>query len=190
MAAPTVAIIAPGAMGAAVGRRMVRAGCRVLTSLEGRSPSSAERAKAAGMEDASLLDIARRADWVLSIIPPSSALAFAERFKAAHAQVTAEPPRGLAFVDCNAVSPETAKRVARVFDGSTVRFVDAGIVGGPPSDGYDPAFYASADPTDGDLLDQFVELGQWGLRVEPLRGDGAGIGAASALKMSYAVSVS
>ena len=186
MAAPTIAIIAPGAMGAAVGHRMVRSGCRVLTSLEGRSPASVARAKAAGMEDASLPDIAARAEWVLSILPPSSALAFAESFKAAHAAATTT--RGLAFVDCNAVSPETAKRVARVFEGSAVRFVDAGIVGGPPTDGYDPAFYASAEPADAEVLDEFIALSKWGLRVEPLRGEGAGVGDASALKMSYAVS--
>ena len=190
MTAPTVAIIAPGTMGAGVGGRMVRAGCRVLTSLEGRSISSVERAKAAGLEDASLPDIARHADWVLSILPPSSALVFAERFKAVHAQTGDSPPRSLAFVDCNAVSPETAKRVAGVFAGSTIRFVDAGIIGIPPSHGYDPAFYASVDPTDVDLLDEFVALGQWGLKVEPLRGNGAGIGAASAVKMSHAVTVS
>ncbi|TFK92052.1 6-phosphogluconate dehydrogenase C-terminal domain-like protein [Polyporus arcularius HHB13444] len=182
--APTIAIIAPGGMGAAVAHRFTKSGCTVLTTLEGRSPASIERAKAAGMEDASLAVIAQRASWVLSILPPSSALSFAEQFKKAYDD--ASPKSKLAFVDCNAVSPETAKRVARVFDGSAVRFVDAGIVGGPPTDGYDPAFYASVDPGDSELLDQFIALGKWGLRVMPLRGEGAGVGDASALKMSYA----
>ncbi|KAH9940538.1 6-phosphogluconate dehydrogenase C-terminal domain-like protein [Epithele typhae] len=185
MLAPTIAIIAPGAMGAAVGARLVRAGCSVLTSLAGRSPASAARARAAGMVDATLPDISRRADWVFSILPPSSALAFAESFKAA--LVRDEDRKGkLAFVDCNAISPETAKRVAKVFTGTGVRFVDAGIVGGPPTDTYNPAFYASAEAEDMDLLDAFVGLEKYGLRVEPLRGEGTGVGDASALKMSYA----
>ena len=59
----------------------------------------------------------------------------------------------------------------------------------PPTDGYDPAFYASADPADVEVLDGFIALSKWGLRVEPLRGEGTGVGDASALKMSYAVSV-
>ncbi|KAI0661262.1 6-phosphogluconate dehydrogenase C-terminal domain-like protein [Cubamyces menziesii] len=190
---PTFAVIAPGAMGAAVGHRLTKAGCTVLTNLEGRSPATVERARAAGMQDASLGEIAARAQWVLSILPPSAALEFAQSFRdAAAANVSAG---NLTFVDCNAVSPETAKKIARVFETDDVngerserrvRFVDAGIVGGPPTEGYDPAFYASADPRDEGLLDEFVALGKWGLRIVPLRGEGAGIGDASALKMSYA----
>ncbi|EJF57748.1 6-phosphogluconate dehydrogenase C-terminal domain-like protein [Dichomitus squalens LYAD-421 SS1] len=181
---PTIAVIAPGTMGAAVASRFTKAGCTVLTTLEGRSASTIERAKKAGMEDASLVDIARRADFVLSIIPPSSAVVFAEAFKKAYDASSGNPK--LAFADCNAVSPETVKRIARVFDGSTVRFVDASIIGGPPTDGYDPAFYASAAPEDERTLDSFVGLSAWGLRTVALKGEGAGVGDASALKMSYA----
>ncbi|KAH9895064.1 6-phosphogluconate dehydrogenase C-terminal domain-like protein [Cubamyces lactineus] len=192
---PTFAVIAPGAMGAAVGHRLTKAGCTVLTNLEGRSPATVGRARAAGMQDASLAEIADRAEWVLSILPPSAALAFAQSFRDAAAKSAWAAAGSLTFVDCNAVSPETAKKIARVFevDGAEgerserrVRFVDAGIVGGPPTDGYDPAFYASADPRDEGLLDEFVALGKWGLRIVPLKGEGAGIGDASALKMSYA----
>ncbi|KAI8994096.1 6-phosphogluconate dehydrogenase C-terminal domain-like protein [Trametes punicea] len=198
--APTIAVIAPGAMGAAVGQRLAKSGCTVLTTLGGRSPATVERALAAGMQGASLADIARRAQWVLSILPPSAALALAEKFRNAHEEAfgaeaspasTAESGSGegqrLVFVDCNAVSPETARKIGRVFEGSAVRFVDAGIVGGPPREGYDPAFYASVDPGDGDLLENFVALGEkWGLKVVPLKGEGARVGDASALKMSYA----
>ncbi|KAI0768685.1 6-phosphogluconate dehydrogenase C-terminal domain-like protein [Trametes elegans] len=182
--APIIAVIAPGAMGAAVGHRLVKSGCTVLTTLEGRSQATIDRARAAGLQDATLADIARRADWVLSILPPSSALALAEAFQEAYAGAAAG--RTVAFADCNAVSPETVKRVARVFEASAVRFVDASIIGGPPTDGYDPVFYASVRPEDGRLLDEFVGLGKYGLKVSPLRGEGAGIGDASALKMSYA----
>ena len=173
-------------MGAAVAGRFTKAGCTVLTTLEGRSASTIERAKKAGMEDTSLGDIARRADWVLSIIPPSSALAFAEEFKKAFEASGGNPKLG--FADCNAVNPDTVKGIARVFAGSPVRFVDASIIGGPPTDGYDPAFYASAAPEDTDALNAFIALNAWGLRTIALRGDGARVGDASALKMSYAVS--
>ena len=46
---PVVAVIAPGMMGAAVGKRLVDHGLKVLTSLQGRSAETRERAKAAGM---------------------------------------------------------------------------------------------------------------------------------------------
>lgn len=60
-----------------------------------------------------------------------------------------------------------------------------GIIGGPPHEGYDPVFYASAD--DGAALEEFQSLGQYGLKISPLTGEGVGVGDASALKMSYAV---
>ncbi|CDO72781.1 hypothetical protein BN946_scf184994.g34 [Trametes cinnabarina] len=187
---PTIAVIAPGAMGAAVGHRLAKSGCAVLTNLDGRSPASVERARAAGMHDTPLSEIAQRAQWVLSILPPSSALAFAQAFRDAYSASAAggSAKEGLTFVDCNAVSPETARKIAGVFEGSAIRFIDAGIVGRPPQDGYDPAFYASVDPREPELLEGFVQLGkEWGLRVVPLTGEGAGIGDASALKMSYAL---
>jgi 3-hydroxyisobutyrate dehydrogenase-like beta-hydroxyacid dehydrogenase len=41
---PVVAVIAPGAMGAPVGKRMVEHGLKVLTSLQGRSAETIARA--------------------------------------------------------------------------------------------------------------------------------------------------
>ena len=43
---PTIAVIAPGAMGSAIGARLVEHGARVLTSLDGRGPASRARAAA------------------------------------------------------------------------------------------------------------------------------------------------
>jgi 3-hydroxyisobutyrate dehydrogenase-like beta-hydroxyacid dehydrogenase len=58
-------------------------------------------------------------------------------------------------------------------------FVDASIIGGPPRAGYDgPAIYAS-----GADASRFAPLGEFGLVVRVLD---APIGAASAMKMSYA----
>ena len=74
----TVAIIAPGNMGAAVGGRLTQNKVNVLTSLAGRSQASANRAKAAGMTavaDAQLTE----SDFLLSIVPPGDALALAQR---------------------------------------------------------------------------------------------------------------
>ena len=172
-------------MGAAVGRRLTTAGLTVLTHLNGRSPATRKRAEDAGMKDASLADIASQANWVLSILPPSEAYAFAQRFRDAHSE--AARTRSLGFADCNAVNPTTVKRIAALFHGTPIKFIDAGIIGGPPQDDYDPVFYSSVNPEDDATLEEFAALRQYGLNVKPLRGEGAGIGDASALKMSYAV---
>lgn len=184
MAPPTLAVVAAGAMGAAVARRLTSAGCTVLTNLEGRSQATRERAASAGMVDVPLSELAARSRWVLSILPPGDALAFATRFREVAPR---QPSSRVAFADCNAVSPETVKKIAALFAGSGIGFVDAGIIGGPPREGYDPVFYASAAPEDSALLDEFAGLSKYGLKVSSLRGDGAGVGDASALKMSYAV---
>jgi len=70
--APVVAVVAPGMMGAAVGKRLADNGLKVLTSLKGRSQETVARASAAGMIAASDEEIAA-ADFILSILPPADA---------------------------------------------------------------------------------------------------------------------
>ncbi|CAL1708324.1 unnamed protein product [Somion occarium] len=179
-------------MGSAVAKRLTTAGLTVLTNLDGRSPASRARAHDAGMQDVPLSDIPLKANWVLSILPPSDALSFAQKFRDAyysHLGNTARPTstsHQVAFADCNAVNPQTVKRISHTFVNTPIKFIDAGIIGGPPNDDYDPVIYASADAQDTAVLDAFERLSKYGLKVSPLRGEGAGIGDASALKMSYA----
>ena len=171
---PVVAVIAPGAMGAAVGRRLAEHGVKVLTSLSGRSAETAERAKAAGMTAASDAEIAAT-DFILSILPPGDALPLAERFASALAASNAKP----IYVDCNAINPRTVDQVALAIAPSGSAFVDAGIIGGPPKPGdAGPRFYAS-----GTAAPQFATLRNFGLDIRVLEGAPS---AASALKMSYA----
>ena len=75
---PTIAIVAPGAMGAGVASCLTAKGATVLTSLNGRSPESRQRAAAAGMRDVSDAELAE-ADFLLSIVPPADAVALARR---------------------------------------------------------------------------------------------------------------
>ena len=171
---PVVAIIAPGAMGAAVGKRLTSHGVRVLTSLTGRSEATVARARDAGMAAASDAEIAA-ADFMLSILPPGDALALAQRFAPILSASNAKP----VYVDCNAINPKTVDRVAAVVAPTDCPFVDSGIIGSPPKPGdAGPRFYAS-----GPAAPRFATLRQYGLDVRVL--DGA-MSAASALKMSYA----
>lgn len=177
--AQTIAVVGAGAMGSAVARRLVQNGCTVLSILDGRSEATRQRAVDAGMKDVSYTSLASQASIVLSILPPSDAFSFASAFYSFAMKVDSKA----IFVDCNAVNPVSVKKIAAIFQGSGVGFVDAGIIGGPPKDGYDPTFYYSANSKDS--MSQFGELGKLGLKVRALEG---GIGSASALKMSYAVS--
>jgi putative dehydrogenase len=171
---PVVAVIAPGAMGAGVGKRLADNGLKVLTSFTGRSPETVARAKASGMVSASDEEIAA-SDFILSILPPGDALSLAERFVPALKASNAKP----VYVDCNAINPKTVERVAAAITPTECAFVDAGIIGSPPKPGdAGPRIYAS-----GAAAQRFAALRDFGLDIRVL--DGA-MSAASALKMSYA----
>jgi len=171
----TIAIIGAGEMGAAVGRRMRESGARVITTLAGRGAASAERVRQAQLEVIEDDDrIAREARFILSIVPPGVALSVAERFRAP-IERTAEKP---IFVDCNAVSPATVRRIAATLAPSRCSFIDAGIIGGPPRGNYNPRFYAS-----GPTAQAMTRLRDFGLDIEVLDEK---IGTASGLKLSYA----
>ena len=189
----TVAVVAPGNMGAAVARRLAENGARVLTWLTGRSAASEARARAAGMVAVELRQLAE-AEIVLSILPPAHALGFARQMAAVLAgsagSARAEGATGSAgapdvskpvFVDCNAVSPDTAREIAAVFARVGMPFVDGAIIGLPPKPGEPgPHFYLAGETR---ATSRGLLLAERGLDVRVLDGP---VGAASALKMCYA----
>lgn len=172
----TVAILSPGDMGHSVGRDLSGRGLRIITCLEGRSERTRKLAAAAGFTDAgSLVEMVSQADLILSIMPPSSAL------ETAHALASAIMAAGSTPIvaDCNAVSPETARKIASVMDDCGAPFVDAGIVGPPPGKSDQPTrFYVS-----GPQADAFAAIDGGGISVRQM---GPEIGRASAIKMCYA----
>lgn len=171
---PVVSIIAPGNMGAALAHCLTTNGVEVRTSLEGRGPASAERARHAGMIP-STEDQIVEADFVLSVVPPGDALALAERLALPLAAAARKP----VYVDCNAVDPNTALRIEAVVAPTGAAFVDGGIIGMPPSPGSTKTIlYVS-----GKAAGHVETLGGLGLNVRVVDGP---VGAASALKMSYA----
>ncbi|MBI5264993.1 MAG: NAD(P)-dependent oxidoreductase [Bradyrhizobium sp.] len=171
---PSIAILAPGAMGSAVARRLSEHGVRVLTSLKGRSDATAKRAAEAGMIAAEDSELAG-ADIILSIVPPGQAVALAERLAALIAGTGKKP----VVIDCNAVNVETVLGIERIIAAAGARFVDGGIIGFPPRPGSTgPAFHVS-----GEHAREALALNQFGLDLSIIDGP---VGAASALKMSYA----
>jgi len=171
---PIVTVIAPGMMGSAVAKRLTASGVEVRTSLTGRSAATIARARAAGMTDATEMELVE-ADFILSIVPPGEALSLAERLAPAMRDAKRKP----IYVDCNAVSPSTVQRIDRVVRDTGATFVDGGIIGPPPeTDSTKTRIYLS-----GPDAAKVTVLGQYGLSTPIQAGP---VGAASAMKMSYA----
>jgi 3-hydroxyisobutyrate dehydrogenase-like beta-hydroxyacid dehydrogenase len=172
---PVVGIMAQGGMGAATAQRLTGKGVEVLTVTTGRSAASAERAAKAGMKPVSE-DAFVQADFILSIVPPREAIPLAKRMAPFLMRTRKKP----IYIDLNAISPDTAMMVEMIVAPSKCGFLDGGIIGIPPreSDGYSPVFYVSGP--DGEKA---KALEEYGLRISVLD---LPVGAASALKMSYA----
>ena len=171
---PTVAIIAPGNMGAGIARRLTENKVTVLTTLKGRSEASVTRARAAGMQDVDERQL-MEADFLLSIVPPGEAMALAKHF----APLLSAANRKPVYADCNAVSPATMTRIAAVIAETGAPFAAAGIIGPPPK----PGSNNTKIYTSGLAAGRLATLGDYGLIVPVLDGP---LTAASALKMSYA----
>lgn len=176
MARPRVAILSPGDMGGGVGAALAARGHEVLTCLAGRGAETRARAERCGFRAVADLEaVAAEADLVLSILPPESAPELAR----ALAQAMERAGRAPAFADCNAVAPETARRIAALFDGAGAPVIDAGIVGwAPRPEGPPTRFYVSGPAAR--LMDALDGPGI------SIRHCGPEIGRASAVKMCYA----
>lgn len=175
MSFETIAIMMPGDMGHAVGRVLGEHGHRVITNLTGRGEHSRNLAQIGGLEDVgSLEEVIRQADMILSILPPSAALSLSESVAEEMKRQNKYPT----YVDCNAVSPQTAQNIAKTISESGAPFIDAGIIGSAPGKGGTPRFYVS-----GVDLGPMLSLDGKGIQVLEA---GQKAGQASAMKMVYA----
>ena len=171
----TIAIIATGDMGHAVGRVLGEHGHRVITDLSRRSERSRQLARAGGIADLGSLDaVVTAADIFLSIAPPVAATDIATDVIAAMQRCARRVP----FADCNAISPMTAMAMADDFEAAGIPFVDAGIIGRAPGGEAKTQFYAS-----GAAAELLMVLNDKGMAVTVLSDR---IGDASALKMCFA----
>ncbi|MFE2586684.1 DUF1932 domain-containing protein [Streptomyces sp. NPDC059378] len=170
---PTVGILHPGSMGAAVAACAAKNANSVLWCTDGRSPTSAARAQEFGLTPmAELPELLNRSDIVLSLCPPAAAEDLAR-------EVAGHGFTGV-YVEGNAISPERAVRIAQLLEpGATV--VDGGVIGSPPVRGKSPALYLSGPAA----ATARVEALFAGTAVQT-RTLGTEIGQASALKLAYA----
>jgi 3-hydroxyisobutyrate dehydrogenase-like beta-hydroxyacid dehydrogenase len=170
-----IAIISPGDMGHAIGRVLRERGLDVITCLAGRSERTRKRSAEVGIRDvASLDELVRQADLILSIHVPAEALSAARLIAESMRRVS----RGPYYADCNAVSPATVGAIAEIITSAGGRFIDASIIGFPPAEGVTPRLYVS-----GPHAEVMSVLDGKGMEVVKLDDE---IGAASGIKMCYA----
>lgn len=159
-------VLHPGNMGVSVA-----AACSgtVLWASEGRSAETIERASDAGLTDAgSLTALVDAADLVISVCPPHGAEALA--------LAVADTGFDGCYVDANAISPVTSRRIAACLE----NFVDGSLIGPPTREPGTTRLYL-AGPDAVRVADRFA-----GSPLDARVLDGCGVGSASALKMAYA----
>ncbi|TIV62134.1 NAD(P)-dependent oxidoreductase [Mesorhizobium sp.] len=170
----TIAIAGIGEMGVTLARRMIAKGHRVVT-LPPRSEASVQRAMEAGIEVIQEEEICK-ADFFFSVVPSEAALPLAERVALICRGQSCKP----VYCDWNAISPALMHRIATHLSEAGIKIVDGGIIGladwSLASPG--PTLYASG--ADAKLLKENRDLG---LQISIMDAD---LGAASALKLSYA----
>ncbi len=171
----TIGILSPGDMGHTVGDVLHQNGLRVITCLQGRSQRTRDLAQKAGILDVPTYpQLVTEADLILSIMVPAQALNAAELV----ADALQQTDTTLTYSDCNAIAPQTVRKLGKVITSAGGVFVDASIIGPPPRRPGATRFYAS-----GPQLNAFADLNNYGLDVRVL---GDEIGLASAIKMCYA----
>ena len=140
-----LAVLHPGAMGAAVAACLVGRGHEVGWLRTGRSEAALRRAEKAGLTPYDdLAELLAHADIVFSICPPHGALGVARALAGF----------GGIVVDANAISPETAVLIGRTVTGGGARYVDGGIIGPAPFTAGTTRLYLAGD--DGEVANLFA----------------------------------
>ncbi len=122
----TIGILYPGEMGTALGKLLSVAGFHVITTTEGRSSRTQRLCHDSGLKALnSVIEVLEHADVVISLVPPSAALALARRV-AVHRERSTER---LLYIDANSVSPMTVAQISEVLRPASIDFVDASIFG-------------------------------------------------------------
>ena len=171
----TVAILSPGDMGSAVGRRLRESELDVITCLVDRSDRTRALSAKAGIRDVPTMEeLVEQSDLIMSMTVSEAVSSLCKQVADALTATGADT----LFAECNAIAPQLVRDLERVITGAGGRFVDVSIIGGPPRPGYSPHFYAS-----GEQAFEFEQLNGLGLTVLKLDGE---VGQASGIKMCYA----
>lgn len=169
-----IAIVSAGEMGGAIGGVLNSAGIACATTLLDRGDETRARAIQAKMHiSPDLSSLVGSCDLFLSVLPPAAATHLAEQVS----NLARASGKHFTFVEANAIAPTHAHDIARLFSGTNVTFIDAGIIGSPPNTSI-PRLYVSGPNST--LLNAADGI------AFNIRHLGPEIGRASGMKMSYA----
>jgi 3-hydroxyisobutyrate dehydrogenase-like beta-hydroxyacid dehydrogenase len=119
-------------------------------------------------------DLVRDTEMILSILVPGEAEKAARKVSEAFSNAD----ENSLYVDCNAISPATSRKIDKIIRSKGSNYVDASIIGPPPRREGITKFYAS-----GPDAEDFMVLTDYGLDIRLL---GSEIGLGKGIKMVYA----
>lgn len=124
--ATTVGILHCGEMGSAFGKLLRKGGLQVITSCQGRTRATEERARSAGIEILSTVsDVAARSQFVFSFVLPSAAVDVARQYASWH-QIR---PKESIFVEANSIGVEKLEQIEHLMAERNISLVDAAVNG-------------------------------------------------------------
>jgi 3-hydroxyisobutyrate dehydrogenase-like beta-hydroxyacid dehydrogenase len=171
-----IGIMSIGEMGFHWAKLLKSQGVDVLTYDKDRGEVSRKRGENAGAKSmASMEDLVKEAELIVSIVVPSAATRVAAKVAEAAAKAGR---KGLLFLDANAVSPMTADEIAQTLKPAGVNFIDGCIIGSASRMGKGTIVYVSgADAARMQALESFKI---------PIKVLGPNTNQASAFKVVYA----
>lgn len=170
---PTIGILHPGSMGAAIAACAATNATAVVWCSAGRSAGSTMRAEQFGLTPvATLSELLDRSDIAISLCPPAAAENLAH-------DVAGHRFDGV-YLEANAINPERTTRIAGLLEPAAT-VVDGGVVGSPPVRGKTPVLYLSGRAAATERIEALFA----GTAVQT-KVLGTEVGKASALKLSYA----
>ena len=176
MSYKTIGILSIGEMGFHWAKLLKSHGVEVLTYDKDRGEVSRKRGENAGVKStASMPELVRSSELIVSIVVPSAAKRVAENVAAA---VRESGRKDLLFLDANAISPMTADDIAGVLNAAGVNFVDGCIIGSAARMGKGTIVYVS-----GPQASKLQALESFDIPTKVL---GANTNQASAFKVVYA----
>jgi len=120
----TIGILAPGEMGSALADVFRQNGCRVVTSVEGRSDRTRQIVEASQIETLpTLRAVLQQSSIVISTTPPQFAVELAETV------ANMESHSGTLFVDANSIAPKTTRQIQQIVRSAGMTMTDMAIRG-------------------------------------------------------------
>lgn len=122
----TVGILYCGEMGSAFGKLLLKGGMRVITTCQGRSSATEERARSSGIEILpSVADVVAQSHFVFSLVLPSAAVDVARQYISCHPT----RPSDSVYIEANSIGLEALEQIDRLMAEQNIPLVDAAFNG-------------------------------------------------------------